>query len=258
MANGTNRWLDRNREFMQSPLQIERLTRRRYVRGWSLLEILITLVIVALLTVLGLPSYQAARHVADEMQCSTRLRNLAMAGTTWIIDHDGAMLDAMYWRFPNATHSGSLLPYLGYNDAQLGSTKATALSCPASFREVGPNPDWNRCYSINISACMSESGARIVPYDRNVVRIQQVARPSAMAFFMDGNFLATGSPERKVGSASLIPWNAKQKTGFYARHRGNRANVVFLDGHVQAMTVEEFPQGTPTEQRLDPFWGSIQ
>lgn len=220
---------------------------------------MVTVIILIVLAALILPALQSARMVSDQMVCNSRLRNVAMAASSWIVDHDGAMLDAMYWRFPNETHSGTILPYLGYKDSQLYTRLATPLSCPSSLREVGPNPDWNRCFSINIYACMSETGVRSGVFERHATKIQQLTHPSKMAFFMDGNFLSTGSAERKASTTTItFPWNERAKTGFYARHRGNRANVVFLDGHVQAMTVEEFPQGDPTEQRLNLFWGSLQ
>lgn len=228
-------------------------------RGWSLVELMVTVGILIVLVAVGLPALQSARSVSNQMVCSSRLRNVAMAGTSWIMDHDGAMLDAMFWRFPSETHSGSILPYLGYKDSLLNTRKATPLSCPSSLQEVGPNPDWNRCYSVNVYACMSENGVRSGMFERQASRIQQLTHPSEMAFFMDGNFLSSGSAERKVGTANVIlPWNEQAKTGFYARHRGKRANVAFFDGHVAAMTLEEFPQGTDLQQRTSFFWGSLQ
>ena len=232
---------------------------RSHCTGWSLVEILVAVGIVATLASLAFPALQSARSHAEQAQCTAKLKNLATAGLHWINDHNGTMPDAMFWRFPSETHDGSMLPYLGFTDAQLNQRQAKALSCPASFREVGPNADWNRSYSMNIYACASENGARVVPYDRSVARIQQVTQLSKMAFFMDGNFLAGGAPERKVGPASVeTTWSATQKTGFYARHRAERANVVFMDGHVQPTSRDDFPKGTPTQQRMDPFWGAIQ
>lgn len=244
---------------MTRPSDWRRNAKPRGNGGWSLVEMMVAVIILIVLAALILPALQSARSVSNQMVCSSRLRNIAMAGSNWILDHDGAMLDAMYWRLPSETHSGSLLPYLGYKASQLNTKLATPLSCPSSLQEVGPNPDWNRSYSINVYACMSETGVRSGMFDRQASKIQQVARPSQMAFFMDGNFLSTGSAERKVGTASIaLPWNERAKTGFYARHRGKRANVVFLDCHVQAMTVEEFPQGADTQQRTSAFWGSLQ
>jgi prepilin-type N-terminal cleavage/methylation domain-containing protein/prepilin-type processing-associated H-X9-DG protein len=234
-------------------------TPRPQPAGWSLIEILVAVAIVATLACLAFPAVQTARSNAEQVQCTAKLKNLATAGLHWINDNNCAMPDAMFWRFPSETHEGSLLPYLGYTAAQLNQRKATPLSCPASFREIGPNADWNRSYSMNIYACGSENGQRYVPYDRSIARFQQVNQPSRMAFFMDGNFLAGGVPERKVGPASVeTAWSGTQKTGFYDRHRAERANVVFMDGHVQPIARDEFPKGTPTQQRLDAFWGAIQ
>lgn len=232
---------------------------RSLCAGLSLIEILVVVGIVATLACLAFPAVQSARSHAEQAQCTAKLKNLATAGLHWINDHNGTMPDAMFWRFPSETHDGSMLPYLGFTAAQLNQRQATALSCPASFREIGPNADWNRSYSMNIYACASENGTRVVPYDRSVARFQQITQPSKMAFFLDGNFLAGGVPERKVGPASVeTPWNVAQKLGFYDRHRTERANVVFMDGHAQSISRDDFPKGNPTQQRLDPFWGAIQ
>lgn len=194
--------------------------------------------------------------MAAQSECAFKLRRLAVAGQTWINDNDGSMPDAMFWRLPNQEHQGSILPYLGFSDSQLDTQAATALSCPASFQELGPNADWNRGYSINIYACATENWKRYSPYDRHYLKMTAIPNPAAMAFFMDGNFLASGNAERKVGTASLVPWNYDDSYGFYARHPGARANVVFLDGHMERMSIDEFPQGSANEKRKNPFWGS--
>jgi len=233
--------------------------RRSRPAAWSLAELLVAIGIIGMLAYLALPAWRVIRANADQAKCASRLRNLSLAGLGWINDHGSAMPDAMYWRYPSETHDGSLLPYLGYREGMLNQTLPGALSCPASFREVGPNADWNRSYSINIYACGTENGQRYSPYDRSPARLQQVANPARMAFFMDGNFLAGGVPERKVGPASVENiWNKQQKTGFYDQHAARGANVVFLDGHLELVSRTNLPKGDPTEQRLNAFWGAIQ
>lgn len=232
----------------------------RETAGFTLTELLVVIAIIAVLAALCFPLFRSMSQTSDATECTARLRNLAAAGLSWCNENDGDMLDAMYWRSPSDSQKHlSLLPYMGFTQDQLNTDKETPLSCPASFKQVGVNPDWNRGYSINIYACATENGSVVPPYERSPTKLTQIPDPSKKAFFMDGNFLPSKSAERKVGSASTsIPWNATLKTGFFTQHPGDKANVVFFDGHIQAMKADEFPQGNTTEQRLNPFWGALQ
>lgn len=230
--------------------------------GWTLIELLAVLVIVAILASVTIPVYQSARAHSNQTECSAKLRNLGVSGLMLIQESGGRMLDAMYWRAPSQNYAKSVLPYLGYTDAQRETDAPTALSCPATFAEIGPNPDWNRTYSINIYACGSENGRHegAPPYYRHYEYLNQVPEVSMMAFFMDGNILVSGAAERKVGLASVEnPWNPKTKTGFYHPHPGETFNVVFLDGHVETLTLEDIPRGSAGQEvRMQPFWGSME
>ncbi|MBC2603406.1 prepilin-type N-terminal cleavage/methylation domain-containing protein [Puniceicoccus vermicola] len=233
----------------------------RRKNGFSLVELLVVMAVVGLLVAITVPVIHSMRKRSENTECASKLRTLGLAGLSWINENNGNMLDSMFWRAPVETNSGTLLPYLGFTNDQLGTEQPTPLSCPASFAEVGPNPDWNRSYSINIYACASENNKRKEDglYSRNVTNIFQIEQPSRMAFFMDGNFLASGAAERKAGVQSVsIPWNENTKTGFYNQHPGNTFNVVFMDGHVDSLTLEDLPTGSDVEKRTSPFFGSLR
>jgi len=226
------------------------------------IELLAVLVIVAILASVTIPIFQSVRAQSNQTECAAKLRNLGVSGLMLIQESGGRMLDAMYWRVPSEGRADSVLPYLGFTDGQRDTDAPTALSCPASFAEIGPNPDWNRSYSINIYACGSENGRHddVAPYNRHYQYLNQVPEVSKMAFFLDGNFLASGAAERKVGLASIErPWNPKTKTGFYHPHPGGSFNVVFLDGHLETLTLDDIPRGSAGQEvRMQPFWGSME
>ncbi|AHF91017.1 hypothetical protein OPIT5_13155 [Opitutaceae bacterium TAV5] len=234
-------------------------------RAFTLIELLTVIAIIGILAALSFAGFSQVRRLADQTKCAANLRGLATAGLLWINDHKGNMPDAMFWRHPSQSHDGSFLPYLGYTDGQ-GATPdtPTLMSCPASFKDVGPNPDWNRGYSINIYACRTENNQwpPVSPFSRHATNIQQIAQPSVMAFLMDANFFADGTAERKVSNVTVADssslWKQRGVAGFYAGH-GGKANVAFLDGHLRAVDpLKDFPKGTADERRLHPFWGSLK
>jgi prepilin-type N-terminal cleavage/methylation domain-containing protein/prepilin-type processing-associated H-X9-DG protein len=232
-------------------------------RAFTLVELLTVIAIIGILAAITMVGFSRARAAADQTKCTSNLRNVATAGLMWIGEHKNSMPDAMFWRTTNVNDAGSFLPYMGHTPGQSPiSDSPTLFSCPASFRDVGPNSDWNRGYSINIYACRTENGVwpPVSPYNRQAANINQIARPALMAFLMDANILADGTPERKVYNSNTgTVWKQLGASGLYAGHPGGTTNVALLDGHVKAMNpLTEFPTGNSVEQRLDPFWGSLQ
>jgi len=63
-------------------------------RGFSLLELLLVMVIVAVLVSLIVPSFAPLRRAALRTQCLAQLRGLAQAHTAYMTDHGGRFVDA--------------------------------------------------------------------------------------------------------------------------------------------------------------------
>lgn len=231
-------------------------------RAFTLIELLTVIAIIGVLAAIVIVSVGKVRQAADKTQCASNLRAVAAAGLMWINENKGSMPDGMFWRAP-MQHAGSFLPYLGFQGDGVSGTsdQPTPMSCPSALREIGPNPDWNRGYSINIYACRTQNGVwpPVSPYSRHASRLAQIATPSRMAFVMDANFLADGTAERQVYNTNTTAfWNGPGTTGLHD-HGGESVNVAFLDGHVQTMRpLVDFPEGDSVAKRLAPFWGSLQ
>ncbi|MEM7681805.1 MAG: prepilin-type N-terminal cleavage/methylation domain-containing protein [Planctomycetota bacterium] len=61
-------------------------------RGWSLVELLVTLAIVALLLSLLFPALRAGRVSAQRTVCLANLRSLGQAHGAYLVDHNGRMI----------------------------------------------------------------------------------------------------------------------------------------------------------------------
>ena len=79
-----------------SPLPTRSLIFRRTTAGFSLVEMLVTMAIAALLIGWLLPSLHAARLSARAMVCAANVRQMAQATLAYTTDHDG-------WIFPLKT-----------------------------------------------------------------------------------------------------------------------------------------------------------
>jgi len=61
--------------------------------GFTLIELLVVISIIALLIGILLPALGAARDAAKAMQCMSNIRQIETAHYSYMIDHDGAMID---------------------------------------------------------------------------------------------------------------------------------------------------------------------
>jgi prepilin-type N-terminal cleavage/methylation domain-containing protein/prepilin-type processing-associated H-X9-DG protein len=84
-------------------------------RGFTLLELLVAIAIIAILAALLFPVYASAREAARKATCQSNLRQVGMAFAMYVTDHDGMYPNTgeprqaagRYWRWP-------LKPYLTY------------------------------------------------------------------------------------------------------------------------------------------------
>ncbi len=98
------------------------LRSRKTRRGFTLLELLVVISIIAVLLALILPAIQSARETARRTQCMSKLRNLSV-GLLGNLDTHRLFLAAAYWGGSNKTTPGphhnwvvQLLPFLDRTD----------------------------------------------------------------------------------------------------------------------------------------------
>jgi prepilin-type N-terminal cleavage/methylation domain-containing protein/prepilin-type processing-associated H-X9-DG protein len=193
----------------------------RRLTGFSLVELLVVLAVVAVLAAVLFPVYARARASGRKATCVAQLAQIAKALRMYADDYDRTIVPAR----TAVTTSGSrgmtwcvlLQPYIG-------STRV--LICPS---DMNPRPTAQSvCYphSYGINYLLSYNTAWGVA--SMVTSISQVQRVSDIIAFFEirGDVEAMGSGFYDHRLARLEP-----------RHDGF-GNFAFLDGHIKGLRVE--------------------
>jgi prepilin-type processing-associated H-X9-DG protein/prepilin-type N-terminal cleavage/methylation domain-containing protein len=204
-----------------------------YPAAYSLVEVLVTVAIIAVLAALSFPVLSAYRKSAHQAQCIANLKQLSRAVATYSAENNGLIPGPVLqagdiWLL-------SLPPYLDRTNQDLPS-RATPFCCPAARREY-KSPNFTATYSMNGN--LLEVG----PLGYSQVRLQSFTQPSKTAMIMDGQ-LALMPPywRHQVSHGADFP----NKRDFV--HDGS-INILFADGHVETRKEEQIPRSGS-----EPFW----
>ena len=242
----------------------EEATRRAAPRGFSLVELLVVMGIIALLASLLIPAIMRARNVAQSMTCLNNLRNLNQMAMNYAIDYDDRLPLAYYYvadenkmycwdvtttgMAPDITYEPGMLWYA----MDLGSADSAVHQCPEieegepwtgeQYTGYNYNSSYLAGYALNIGGNITISHS---------VRLGMIKKPEECAMFGDGEW--SGGPNKFMRA----PFGDKKGgdegfTGRYAgtqgyRHMG-KTNVVFADGHAVSWPerhTESYPHEVP-------------
>ncbi len=216
----------------------------RACKGFTLLELLIAVAIIAVLAALATGLYQRAKSQRVQLESAARMRQWGAALGCYIADNDGA------------------LPRRGQ-----GVQEVTQLDRPEDWFNALPPYVGEKSYSD-----LLKTGHRPREGDRSMFVRPEAKDPGKRAFLSYGM------------NMNLSPWNLTQPTrlgslqqpgstvflaeapGPYASTYPSKAdyscvaphnglgNILFLDGHVAAYTAEYLGVGTGDPRREDVHW----
>lgn len=228
-------------------------------RGFTLVETLIGIVVIAVLVTLTMGAYGRIRASMQNAKCLSNLRTLGTASLAYFAERNGELFTSKFWYQASWDAKPGMRDYAGITSREKNNSPAlrvdTVFTCP-HLKEMFPErfPSFlNRTYSMNYylnvknpsSAYNSDEDSRPLlagaPH-----RMINVPKLSAMWMFTDGS----SSSETDEFHSDSKP--SYESLYMFFPHNG-RQNVVFMDGHVESLTLEQFKNpASPRE-----FWGNL-
>lgn len=186
--------------------------------GFSLLEMAVALAIIGVLSAFLIPAVSRARQNASLATCVANQRAIYHGLQSYANDNDGRLPTSMNngssWQSRVASYLGIVIPK-GQTPGAPPCDRNVFL-CPSVINDAKPQ----RSYALN-----SRAGDKSGETDEVPVRIAQPSRTALLADALNTSWLM-----------------ATNRISF--RHRNNSANVLFFDGHVEAMSATQIANTT--------------
>lgn len=216
--------------------------------GFTLLELLAVMAILAILGALLLPAVTMAMNESKRIQCCSNLRQMVLAAQHYASNHDGELPPSYTKDFISGkTETWEWFLWNLGTDFQIQQ-------CPSFRGESMWYGDRYTGYNYNssyVGGRILTRGDTRLPASQPSARYSQITHPSQCALFGDGEyesgankFMRSPFPGALDADASLALGGTQ---GF--RHR-RKTNVGFADGHVESRAdryTDTAAFGTPVE-----------
>ena len=209
----------------------------RNAAGFSLVECLVTIAIIACALLLISPVVNQMRQQANTARCRNNLRQIGLAILNYANEHNG-MLPGPVPSVQRSTVSRStmgtpaalpdfLATYLGYSMPPPGNNASFTVEqfvCPASRDIITRATGAARCY---INDSNPAPGVRLTPFGYSSTGVEPTPPMNLRSFENPGSFRALNDDDRRKDSPV---WVALKRPV-----HGDVRNVLYLDGSARSV-----------------------
>lgn len=205
------------------------LKKRNLLRSWgfTLLELIIVIAIIAILAAILLPALGKAKELAKETQCKNNLKQCAAAGLFYIGDWNGNLcITSPTW--------GNILRSSEY------ITNKNIMLCPTQAPETSAAP-----YYYTYGMTIYSSSYSFYKHDSitfaDTLLSNRVLMPTSYFFYSDSVYNNFSSSNYGKQFFWITFFGGPGNCCLHLRH-GNRVQAVFLDGHVDKCDEKKISQ----------------